>query len=412
MVIQTGISSNVISQYMRKYSMSFNNTVLATSLIIGMSSALATPAIDNKMKMRIHSAERIVGGVDVPNEERPWMASIQFNQNHFCGGSLIANRWVLTAAHCVEDISGTNIDSLSVRADFTDLSTNTGKDAKVKSVHVHKSYAQPNSSAADLALLELSSGINGIQYLKLATQQIMAASGQPGDPASVSGWGALKEGGNSPVRLQKVDVPIVSNKDCNAEKAYNGLITETELCAGYAQGKKDSCQGDSGGPLVVENKGDYYQAGIVSWGEGCAQPNKYGVYTRVSAFNDWIQNTMDGQNTEDDTGNDKPPTEQGFLTSGKLVKNLSEEKDGEINYKIRVSKDARILWLDIREGNGDADLMVSHNQEPGINGNTYAPYLTGNDESVLIRNPKPGIWHIKIIGYEAFEGVELMGFSH
>lgn len=391
--------------------MSFRNTVLATSLIIGTSSALATSTIDNKMKMRVHSAERIVGGVNVPNEERPWMTSIQYDHDHFCGGSLIANRWVLTAAHCVEDISGTNIKQLSVRAAFTDLSKNTGKSAKIKSVHIHKNYTQSNGNAADLALLELSSGINGIQYLKLASQQIMSNAGQPGDMASVSGWGTLTDGGNSPNKLQKVNVPIVSNQVCNEPNAYNGQITPTELCAGYAQGKKDSCQGDSGGPLVVKDNGDYYQAGIVSWGDGCAQPNKYGVYTRVSAFNEWIQNTMDGQPTDDTTGG-KPPTEEGFLTSGKLVSNLSADKDGEIDYKIRVSKDAKILWLDIRGGSGDADLMASYNQEPGVNGSTFAPYLTGNDENLLIRDPQPGVWHIKIIGYEAFEGVELMGFSH
>ncbi len=239
----------------------------------------------------------------------------------------------------------------------------------------------------------------------------MSNAGQPGDMASVSGWGTLTDGGNSPNKLQKVNVPIVSNQVCNEPNAYNGQITPTELCAGYAQGKKDSCQGDSGGPLVVKDNGDYYQAGIVSWGDGCAQPNKYGVYTRVSAFNEWIQNTMDGQPTDDTTGG-KPPTEEGFLTSGKLVSNLSADKDGEIDYKIRVSKDAKILWLDIRGGSGDADLMASYNQEPGVNGSTFAPYLTGNDENLLIRDPQPGVWHIKIIGYEAFEGVELMGFSH
>lgn len=392
--------------------MSFRNTVLATSLIIGTSSALATSAIDNKMKMRVHSVERIVGGVNVPNDERPWMTSIQYDNGHFCGGSLISDHWVLTAAHCVEDITGSNINQLTVRADFTDLSKNAGKEAKIKSVHIHKNYTQSNGNAADLALLELSSGINGIQYLKLASQQIMQTSGQPGDMASVSGWGTLTDGGDSPNRMQKVSVPIVSNDVCNEPKAYNGQITDTELCAGYAQGKKDSCQGDSGGPLVIKSKGDFYQAGIVSWGEGCAQPNKYGVYTRVSAFNDWIENTMNGQNGDADTGNDKPPTEQGFITSGKLITGLSGNKDAEISYKIRVKKDAKILWLDIRGGTGDADLMTRYEQDSSDNDNSFAPYLTGNEESILIRDPKPGVWQIKIIGYEAFEGVELMGFSH
>jgi len=388
------------------------STVLATSLIIGTSFALASPTVDNKMKMKVHSSARIVGGVNVPDDERPWMASIQYGGSHFCGGSLIANHWVLTAAHCVEEINGSNMNQLRVRAGVTDLSRNEGKTAKVKSVHVHKGYAQTNGNAADLALLELASNVNGIQYLKLATQQIMATAGQPGDMASVSGWGTQEEGGAPSNRMMKVEVPIVSNETCNEARAYNGMITPTELCAGYDQGGKDSCQGDSGGPLVVKEGGDYYQAGIVSWGEGCAQPYKYGVYTRVSAFNRWIQDTMEGQEGDGGGNTDEPPAEEGFITSGKLVSGLSAGRDEEIDFKIRVRKNARILWLDIRGGSGDADLMARHGRAPELNDGSYAPYLTGNDESILIRDPKPGVWHIRIVGYEAFEGVELMGFSH
>ncbi len=391
--------------------MRVKSTVLATSLMIGTSSILASPMIDNKMKMRVYASDRIVGGVNVPDGERPWMASIQYGKSHFCGGSLIASHWVLTAAHCVEDINGANMDKLSVQAGVTDLSSNAGKMAKVKSVHIHQNYGQSNGNAADLALLELASNINGIQYLKLATQQIMSLAGRPGDMASVSGWGAVEEGGDVSGRMQKVDIPIVANEVCNEPEAYNGVITPTELCAGYAEGSKDSCQGDSGGPLVVEKEGDFYQAGIVSWGEGCARPNKYGVYTRVSAYNKWVQSTMEGQPDDNGGGNQEPPAEQGFLTSGKLVKGLSGERDAGIDFKIRVKKNARILWLDIRGGSGDADLMASHGHAPELNNDTYAPYLDGNDETILIQDPKPGVWRIRVEGYEAFDGVELMGFT-
>ena len=390
--------------------MRVKSTVLATSLIIGTSFALASSPIDNKMKMKIHSTDRIVGGVDVPDEERPWVTSIQYDNDHFCGGALIASHWVLTAAHCVEDINGSNLARLTVRAGMTDMSADKGKKAKVKSVHIHQKYGQQNGNAADLALLELSSNINGIQFLKLATQQIMSVAGQPGDMASVSGWGAQEEGGGVADKLQKVDVPIVSNDSCNKPEAYDGTITPTELCAGYEQGGKDSCQGDSGGPLVVKNGGDYYQAGIVSWGEGCAWANKYGVYTRVAAFNQWIQNTMQGDDSIAPP-NERPPAEEGFIASGKLVSGLSAKKNQVLDYRIRVKKGARILWLDIRGGRGDADLLASHGKKPDATDDSYAPYLDGNDEHILIQDPKPGVWYIQVEGYEDFDGVELMGFT-
>jgi hypothetical protein len=102
----------------------------------------------------------------------------------------------------------------------------------------------------------------------------------------VSGWGATAEGGSSAAILQKVRVPIVSNTTCNA--AYGGGITANMLCAGLVEGGKDSCQGDSGGPLVVPDGSGWRLAGVVSFGNGCARPNFYGVYTRISSFTTWI----------------------------------------------------------------------------------------------------------------------------
>merc|ERR1711991_1128309 len=106
---------------------------------------------------------------------------------------------------------------------------------------------------------------------------IMLAAGKPGSVATVSGWGNQSTiTDDFPNMLQKVQVPLVSNEVCNSTEAYGGQVQNTEMCAGLAQGGKDSCQGDSGGPLVIRQNGDYVQAGIVSWGDGCAQPNKYG----------------------------------------------------------------------------------------------------------------------------------------
>jgi hypothetical protein len=112
---------------------------------------------------------------------------------------------------------------------------------------------------------------------------------EPGDLATVTGWGATSEGGTVAAILQEVKVPLVSNAACGAA-VESAPITGNMLCAGYLEGGKDSCQGDSGGPLVVpDENGGWKLAGLVSFGFGCAQPDEYGVYARVSRYTEWIQ---------------------------------------------------------------------------------------------------------------------------
>jgi len=113
--------------------------------------------------------------------------------------------------------------------------------------------------------------------------------------SSAAGWGATEEGGQTSKQLLKVDVPIISNDDCNTKTSYNGKITENMLCAGYVEeGGKDSCQGDSGGPLVIPNGGRTTLVGVVSWGYGCARPRAPGVYTRVGRYPEWIVKNSNG----------------------------------------------------------------------------------------------------------------------
>nr|CAI5835085.1 unnamed protein product [Callosobruchus analis] len=124
-----------------------------------------------------------------------------------------------------------------------------------------------------------------------------AETNQPGESQVVSGcppcrvavgWGATKQNGQTATKLQEVKVPIMSNVDCK-KTGYGSRITDNMMCAGYPEGKKDSCQGDSGGPLLVQNGTAYQIVGIVSWGEGCAQANYPGVYTRVNRYISWIK---------------------------------------------------------------------------------------------------------------------------
>jgi len=141
----------------------------------------------------------------------------------------------------------------------------------------------------DFVILKLASSLTFNENVQAAClpDSSFAPAGQM---CFTSGWGTLQSGGSSPSDLQWVDVPIVTNAVCDA--SYNGMITNSMICAGYPEGGKDACQGDSGGPLVCEVDGKAVLTGVTSWGYGCASPNYYGVYSRVTAALSWIQSNL------------------------------------------------------------------------------------------------------------------------
>lgn len=116
---------------------------------------------------------------------------------------------------------------------------------------------------------------------------------KPGTVATVYGWGLMNEGGLFAGILRKVEVPIITNELANAPESYNGRVSDSMIAAGYPEGGKDACQGDSGGPMVTTGtNGKKYLVGVVSWGVGCARAMKYGIYSKVSSAQDWIQETI------------------------------------------------------------------------------------------------------------------------
>ena len=239
----------------------------------------------------------IVGGTPAQSGAWPWQVrlSVTTQQGTFlCGGSLISDQWVLTAAHCVEDGDGSTLSpaSFKVRAGSLQIDSG-GVVTSVSRVVKHPAYESATMDN-DIALLRLSSPltqsktIRPIAPLSASQEQQLAATNTL---ATVTGWGTTSSGGDVSAVLMQAQVPLISSSDCAAQSAYSGSqLSSNMICAGYPQGGKDSCQGDSGGPLVVPNgQGSHVLAGIVSWGESCAAPDYPGVYTRVANYQPWLQ---------------------------------------------------------------------------------------------------------------------------
>ncbi|KGJ94157.1 S1 family peptidase [Colwellia psychrerythraea] len=279
--------------------MKFNNFVIAfvsTAITLYSQASSAAPSSGSGEQIKRSTSQRIINGVEAKKDDYPFITGLIASSTReggeispFCGASFIGGHYILTASHCVDGSIASDIDVVVGEHDLKDRTT--GVRYKVAQIYMHEGYDSVATNN-DIAILELETAITNVTPIKPLTVELESLL-NTGDLLTVMGWGNLSvEDQSFPTVLQEVDVALYDRAECNT--AYGGGLTEQMLCAGFAAGGKDSCQGDSGGPLVINKNGEWYQAGVVSFGEGCAVPGFPGVYARVSQFLDWIKQKKAG----------------------------------------------------------------------------------------------------------------------
>ncbi|KAJ8943777.1 hypothetical protein NQ314_009656 [Rhamnusium bicolor] len=258
---------------------------------------------------------KIVGGQNAEKGEFPWLVSITRRGGHFCGGTVINNRFIMTAGHCLCTGIGQDIlkpGNIKITISQHDLSQKNSNayQVEIKAISIHPGYIC-NKPRDDIAILELE---KSLQFgLRKTWKSVLPAclpfaanhdkhSKFDNILATVAGWGWTNEDSSKGGRaktLQKARVNVIETEKCRSWYKSQGKkikIQETQLCAGHEQGGVDACWADSGGPLMVstdEPTDQMMVVGVVSTGIGCARPHLPGIYTRVSEYIPWIQQIIE-----------------------------------------------------------------------------------------------------------------------
>ncbi|XP_030839167.1 atrial natriuretic peptide-converting enzyme [Strongylocentrotus purpuratus] len=234
------------------------------------------------------TVERIVGGEGSNLGEWPWIGSLSRGAtNHQCGATVISREWAITAAHCVGAF-----DTITVGISILNGNTSYQHTSSLE-ITSHPNFTS-TSGGDDIAVLKLVDPIPAFSdFLRPACLATVGDEINNYRTCYIAGWGDTTEGGSISNDLQQAVVGLIPDEYCGS--AYRSFRADSMICAGYQAGGVDTCQGDSGGPLMCEGEdGRWHLVGITSFGDGCARPNKPGIYTRVSQFIDFI-NSVVGQ---------------------------------------------------------------------------------------------------------------------
>ncbi|XP_021089517.1 brain-specific serine protease 4 isoform X1 [Mesocricetus auratus] len=261
-------------------------------------SAVRTPVSPDCGKPQ--QLNRIVGGEDSMDAQWPWIVSILKNGSHHCAGSLLTKRWVVTAAHCFKNsVDKPSLFSVLLGAWQLGNPGPRSQQVGIAWVLPHPRYSWKEGTRADIALVRLEHSIQFSERILPICLPDSSVRLPLNTDCWIAGWGSIRDGVPlpQPQTLQKLKVPIIDSELCKRlywRGAGQEAITEDMLCAGYLEGERDACLGDSGGPLMCQVDDAWLLTGIISWGEGCAERNRPGVYTSLLAHRSWVQRIVQG----------------------------------------------------------------------------------------------------------------------
>ncbi|XP_072262610.1 hepatocyte growth factor activator [Pyxicephalus adspersus] len=264
--------------------------------------AVTKPKCGKRHEKRVMLRGRILGGLSALPGAHPWLAAIYIGKN-FCSGSLLMPCWVVSAAHCFADSPRKTTVRVVLGQHFYNVTTDVTQTFEIDRYIFYDKYSVFKPNEHDIVLIRLKKKDGQCAKKTQFVQTICLPDGgitfEDGHECQVSGWGRTREDAiDYSYVLQEIKVPLVPDSKCSSPEVYGSELSENMICAGYFDCSKDACQGDSGGPLACEQNGITYLYGIVSWGDGCGQMNKPGVYTKVSNYVQWINSKIMPKKTD------------------------------------------------------------------------------------------------------------------